>query len=556
MLTEQAKRIFQKYLRRDINGNVIESVETSFERVAMAIATYDYHPGKFYPFLHRVMHNLEWVPNRPAWFGAGRTGLTSACTFFEMEDSFIDGADSIVNTLKKALSAQQLGSGVGWGVSNLRPPGDIVRSTGGRATGPLEFIKSFVPILKTVQQGGYLQGANNVALHSDYPDQKELLRFINAKLDENSLSVFNTNLLVTDSFMENPDPVVWNALIHAMWVNGGIGVQFIDTANRHNAIPGYGPLQGTNPCSEFFLFSSESCQPGYINMTKFVKQGKVNWDKLAKTVRIATRAMDDLIDANHYIPSVPEMSRIAKQTRRMGNGITGFADMLVLMGIKYGSDESVDLVGQLYEFILYHSMLESEKLAVERGAFPLFEDSIYAYGEWEKPRPWNKEHYDFNRPYLDWEIVERHLPDGIRNCGFTVAAPSSFGSQTMSTEGYGIEPIFAPGYVRNFGDGSQAIEGTALTRYPAFVAAHELNIVEHLSIVASAQAFITESISKTVNMPYDATEADVEFAVSYAWENGIKNIIVYRAQSREEEPLVACKECSKVPEDEIVFQVL
>lgn len=552
MLSEQAQTIFRKYLRKDHRGELAEDIRTSFARVAMGIAAYDYDPPEFYPQLLDVMLNLQFVPNRPAWYGIGRNyGFTSACTFLEMEDSLINGDQAIMRTLFNAVAIQQAGGGVGWDVSRVRPAGSIVQSTGGKATGPLGFIQGFSPVLKTVEQGGYLMGANNVGLRVDYPDRDEVLRFIRAKMGEFELTQFNTNLVVTDAFMRDPDPEIWEALIDAMWTNGGIGVQFIDTANKHNAIPGFGELKGTNPCSEFWLFHGESCQPGYVNMNQILREDKtIDWEHLAHIMHVATRAMDNLIDANRYIPAVPILEKMAKATRRMGIGPTGFADLLVKMGIRYGSREALELVGQVMEFMLYIAMRTSINLARERGPFPLFDKSIYKSGQWQPPKPLHyASQHEFGRPTLDWQSVTRAVPGGVRNCGFTVIAPSSFGSQTMMTEGYGIEPIFAPTYQRNYGDGSQDETVTELASYPAFVAAHEVQPLAHVQMVAAAQRFVTESISKTVNMPYEATREAVANVVQTAWSLGCKNITVYRAQSRTEEALVPCTECQVMPED-------
>lgn len=548
-MTDTAEAIFKKYLRKSHTGELVEDVEMSFWRVAMGIACYDHNPPEFMVELLGAMLDLKFLPNRPAWYGIGRNyGFTSACTFLEMADSLVSGDRSIMQTLFNATAIQQAGGGVGWGISNLRPAGSIVRSTGGKATGPLGFIQGFGPALKNVEQGGYLMGANNVGLRVDYLDKGEVLRFIRAKTGEFDLTQFNTNLIVTDEFMSNPDPEIWDMLIEAMWINGGIGVQFVDTANHFNAIPGYGPLLGTNPCSEFWLFHGESCQPGYIDMNRVLVDGNIDWNEFARIIRIAIRAMDNLIDANRYLPSVPILEQMAKATRRMGVGPTGFADILIKMGIRYGSCESVDLVGQIEEFMLYHAMLESLRLADERGAFPLFDKSVYASRAWQVPDPLYAYSHGFGRPTLDWSRVIDGLPAGIRNCGFTVVAPSSFGSQTMSTQGYAIEPIFADGYTRNFSDGSTQREGDGLTAYPAFIAAHDVTPFQHVEMAAAAQRFVTESVSKTVNMPFSATREDVAAVVRTAWEMGCKNIIIYRAQSRTEEPLVACNECQELPD--------
>lgn len=545
-----AERIFQKYLRRGVDGEPIETIEESFARVAMGITVHDYSPAKFYPDLWTIMMNLEFVPNRPAWFGIGRPfGFTSACTFLNVDDSL----QSIMDTLSSAVFIQQAGGGVGWGVSDIRAAGSYVSSTGGRATGPVGFIQAFNGTLKQVQQGGWMMGANNVSLSVDHPD---IEAFIDTKKNAANLDQFNTNILITDDFIKKssfprrPEAGLMDKIIDAMWENGGLGVQFVDIANRHNTIPCYGPLQGTNPCSEFWLFDGESCQPGYINMVKMLDEdNRIDWVKLAKSASIGTRCMDNLIDANRYIASVPRLKKMAHATRRMGIGPTGLADMLILMGIRYGSPKALSLVGQVIEWILYHSMAESVRLAEERGPFPLVEKSVFSSSNftWEPPEPLILNLFEFSRPSLDWPWLTALIKrNGIRNCGHTVIAPSSFGSQTMGTEGYGIEPIFAAQYDHQRGDGERDQVGSGLSDHPAFIAAHQVPPLEHVQMVAAAQRFTTESISKTVNMPFEATREDVADVVRLAWEMALKNVIIYRSASRDEEVLTPCVECAEV----------
>lgn len=544
MLKNQAAiDIFQRYLRRDAHGQPCETILQSFERVAWNIAAFDRHPHEFYPVLRDVMFALDWVPNRPAWYGLGMGGLTSACTFFAMEDSLIDGPRSIMHMLHNAIACQQAGTGVGWDVSELRPAGSVVHSSGGRATGPVGFIQGIDPLLAQVSQGGRMMGANNVALDVHHPD---ILAFINMKLNDNAITLFNTNVLLDDAFMCNPNQEVFEALVYAMWKNGGVGVQFSDTANRANALPGYGRLRGTNPCGEFWMFHGESCQPSYINLAHMVVDGAFDWGTLQDVVAIAVRAMDNLIDANGYLPSVPILRYMARATRRMGIGPTGLADALILLGLRYGDPASLDFAAQVMEFILYHALRASADLADERGSFPLFQYSTYARGEWHVPVSEYGLKFDFNRPPLDWDIMPTRLMHGIRHCGVTVIAPSSFGSQTMSTEGYGCEPIFAPNYVRNHGDGSAHDTASGLATHPAFVAAHEVTPEEHIAMLAALFPFVTESISKTVNLPHTATVSDVAAIVMQAYWKGLKSITVYRAASREREALVItpCIECS------------
>lgn len=552
MLTSKAREIFQLYLKRSPSGEVIETIEQSFERVAYSIAAYDEHPRQFGAELLSAMKRLDLLPNRPAWFGLGRpTGMTSACTMLDMSDDLARERDGIGHTLLDILRIQQAGSGVGLRLDRLRPRGAWISRTGGRSTGPCGFLKGFNGLLRTVQQGGYLQGANNAAMLVSHPDIRE---FVSLKLDENALDQYNTNIFLTDEFLQavesNEDfdlawgGKVWSMvsarelfgeLCYAMWINGGIGVQFYDTVQKYNAIPGYGELVVSNPCGEFFGFDRESCCPSYINLARFVSGKVIDWEGLAYIARLSTRMLDSLIDANKYIPAVPLLEKMAKLTRRAGTGITGLADMLILLGLHYDSEDARGMAARVMEWILYNCMQESMQLAESRGSFPLFKQSVYSSG-------WRSMGHE--RPLVDWPDPS----EGIRNCGLTVIAPGSFGSQTMGTEGFGCEPIFASTYARTLSHTENQSYISKLSDEPSFVTALELLPSAHIEMVASLQSFVTESISKTVNVPFETTEGEIADLIMDAWRLGLKGFIVYRMGSRDTE--VLCPACQVVQGEE------
>jgi len=566
MLSPSAAKVFERYLIRDAEGNIAETIEDSFRRVAWGIAKEDEQPQLFYEKLLAAMMGLELVPNRPAWFGIGRpTGFTSACTVIDIQDDLGREEGSIMDSLHSISMIQQQGGGVGQNWSRLRPKGAIISRTGGKSTGPVGFLRAFNAVLKTIQQGGMLQGANNAAMIVSHPD---ILEFIRLKLDEYSLDQYNTNVMLTDEFLDAAEQDGWFDLIHggkvygtvkareildelvnAIWTNGGIGVQFWDAFQRGNTVPGLGSLVSTNPCSEIIGFSFECCNLGYINLSKMVSGGKVDWNSLERLTQLGIHMLDNLIEANKYIPEVPRLERQAKLTRRLGLSVTGLADMLIDLGLVYGSPESLELAGQVMEFVTYHAMTESVNLAKGRGSFPAIDKSIFARDSFGfvSPTPLYRFTGGFDRPFLDWDkLIDMMRIYGLRNCGVTAIAPGSFGSETMETEGYGSEPIFSANYKRNRKDcddewWSQE-KHSGLRDSPVFITAMDVSPTNHLLMQAALQRFVTEGISKTVNLPEDTPKEELGKLITLAWKLGIKGVTFYRANSRQTEVL-ECSQC-------------
>jgi len=569
VLSPSASKVFQKYLIRDGEGKVTETIEESFQRVAWNIAQEDEQPAVFYQKLLSAMMGLELVPNRPAWFGLGRpTGLTSACTVIDIQDDLGREEGSILHSLRDIGMIQQAGGGVGQNWSRLRPKGSIISRTGGKSTGPLGFLKAYNEFLKTIQQGGMLQGANNAAMIVTHPD---IVEFIRLKLDENALTQYNTNVMLTDDFMqavitntdfdlEFNDKVystvkatdLFDELTNAIWVNGGVGVQFYGNVQRGSTIPGLGTLDISNPCNEFFMLDKESCCLVYINLGKVVVDGRIDWVKLEYLARLSTVAADLLIEANGYLPEVPRLEEQAKLTRRIGISDTGLADMLINLGVVYGTEESFDIAGQVQEFIMYHAMDESVNLAQEYGSFPAIDKSIFTKDSFTftAPEPISPFIVNLDRPLVNWErLIGRIKEHGIRNCGVTAIAPGSFASDTMGTEGYGCEPIFASEYKRNRKDSEDEWwsqdNHSSLKDSPVFIAAHDVAPNDHLMMVAALQRFVTESISKTVNLPSETTGDEIGELIKRAWLLGVKGAAFYRGGSRDVEVL-ECKQCQIV----------
>ncbi|MDP2846297.1 MAG: adenosylcobalamin-dependent ribonucleoside-diphosphate reductase, partial [Candidatus Methanoperedens sp.] len=381
---------------------------------------------------------LDFLPNTPTLMNAGTDlGQLSACFVIPVEDSLV----GIFDAVKHMAIIQQSGGGTGFSFSRLRPSGDIVKSTKGVASGPVTFMRVFDTTTDVIKQGGKRRGANMGILRADHPD---IIEFITAKTKEGFLTNFNISVAVDDKFMKavledgvyelinprNREVVrkvrardIWNLIITMAWRTGDPGVVFIDEINRHNPTPQVGEMESTNPCGELPLLPYESCNLGSINLAKMVKNGSIDWEKLEKNITIGVRFLDNIIDVNKY--PIAEIEAITRANRKIGLGVMGFADMLVHLGIPYDSEEALKTGEETMRFLEEKSHAASEKLAIERGAFPNFEGSIY-----KTP---------------------------IRNSTVTTVAPTGTISIIAGCSS-GIEPLFAVSFVRNVMEGTKLLE--------------------------------------------------------------------------------------------------
>ncbi|MCX6027284.1 MAG: ribonucleoside-diphosphate reductase, adenosylcobalamin-dependent, partial [Chloroflexi bacterium] len=311
---------------------------------------------------------------------------------------------------------------------------------------------------------------------------------------------------------------LFQKIVHQAHHNGEPGVLFLDAANRSNPVPHLYPLEATNPCGEQWLGPYENCCLGSVNLAQHLAPDhRVDWQKLRESVALSTRFLDDVVTANAYVPAVPQLKQAADQARRIGLGIMGLADLMYHVGIRYGSEEGQEFASQVVEFIRYHTLATSIELSRARGAFPAISGSIYDSNNfsWSAPRPIVPHIHDWGRPQLDWASLEKDLHrDGVRNAAQCTIAPTGTIATVAGCEGYGCEPVFALAYVRHVNDNGQSAE-------------------EHVRMQAAMQAFVDNSLSKTINFPPAASQEDVAKAYLLAWELGCKGITVYVTGSRE-----------------------
>lgn len=605
-LSRNGLKVFRRrYVRKGPDGEPVETVEGVFRRVASHIAAVEDELGgdseEAEATFFDLMTELRFLPNSPTFTGAG-TPLSqlAACFVLPISDDMGRKRDGIFQTLRDMALIQQTGGGTGFSFSNLRPKGARVSSSGGAATGPVGFMQVYDTASEIISQGGARRGANMAVLDIDHPD---IRTFIHCKSNEYAITNFNVSVGLTDEFMQtladdgtidlvNPqDGETWETvpartlfeeIVDAAYRNGEPGLLFLDTANRDNPTPHLGRYEATNPCGEQPLLPYENCCLGSINLAGHVRRtgegpGTLDWEKLARTVAQAVRFLDDVIDANGYVPAVPELEEAAHRTRRIGLGIAGLGDVLFQLRVRYGSEAGRELAGQIMGFIRYHAIRTSVELARVRGPFPTIKGSVYDPDTltWEPPEPVEPfRHGDrWGRPPLDWDelrsAIKRH---GIRNATQTTIAPTGTRSTIAGIEAYGCEPVFALAYVRHMNDNGEdvelgytsplfreALEEAGLddeTRERVleevaisgscqhvedvpeeirrvFVVAQDIPAEEHVRMQAALQAFVDASISKTINFPADATPDDVTDAFQLAWEIGCKGLTVYVTGSRE-----------------------
>ncbi len=482
-----------------------------------------------------------------------RLGQLSACFVLPVEDSI----EGIFTTLKHMALIHQSGGGTGFSFSKLRPAGDIVGSTKGIASGPVSFMTIYDAATNVIKQGGRRRGANMAILDVTHPD---ILKFIEVKSREGILTNFNISVAVPDEFMEavekdsdyslvNPRNGkveeklrarhVFDLAVANAWRTGDPGLVFIDEINRHNPTPKVGEIQSTNPCGEQPLLPYESCNLGSINLAKMVKDDDLDWEKLRKATRTAVHFLDNVVDANKY--PIPEIAETTRANRKIGLGVMGFADVLIQMGIPYNSEKALDMAEKVMRFIGEEATRKSAEIGEKRGSFPNFRGSL-----------WEEKGYG-----------------AMRNSTVTTVAPTGTISIIAGCSS-GIEPIFAVAFVRNVMEGTKLLEvqptferiarekgfysrelmlkiaktGSiqSLEEIPkevrrVFVTALDISPEWHVKMQGAFQKYVDNAVSKTVNLPPDATVDDVRRIYRLAYKLKCKGITVYRYGSKKEQVL-------------------
>ncbi|MFC1866727.1 vitamin B12-dependent ribonucleotide reductase [Thermodesulfobacteriota bacterium] len=565
LLSDNAKKVLKKrYLKKDSSGRVIESPEQMFRRVARHIARAEKKHGnessvdKVGDTFYRMMTEFKFLPNSPTLMNAGRRlGQLAACFVLPVEDSM----EGIFDALKNAALIHKSGGGTGFSFSRLRPQKSRVGTTGGVASGPISFMRIFNTATEQVKQGGTRRGANMGILRVDHPD---IVDFIYCKRDNQELNNFNISVAVTDVFMEavkegrNYDLIdprdkrkvdeahsseVYNALLKQAWDNGDPGIVFLDRINVDNPTPAIGEIESTNPCGEQPLLPLEACNLGSINLAKYVREDNegpaIDYETLKDLIWWSVRFLDNTIDMSRY--PLPEIDEMVKGNRKIGLGIMGFADMLFQLKVPYNSERALEIAEEVMGFIQKESHDASLCLAEERCVFPNYEKSVFKDREGQT----------------------------FRNATTTTIAPTGTLSIIAGCSS-GIEPLFALSFIRRVMDNDVLVEVNPYFEKVAkergfyshelmdriskkgsimeikeipedvrevFVTAHDVTPEWHIRMQAAFQNHTDNAVSKTVNLPMDATIDDVSKVYTLAYELGCKGVTIYRDGSKENQVL-------------------
>ena len=550
-----------RYLLRNDNGEITETPNQLFRRVAAVVAAAEKRfrktkssASKMEERFYTAMNRTEFLPNSPTLMNAGTSmGQLSACFVLPVDDSI----NSIFTALTNMARIHQTGGGTGFNFSSLRPRNDLIKTTKGFASGPVSFMRIFDTATGVIVQGGRRRGANMGILRCDHPD---IMDFIEAKTDQSSFANFNLSVAITDKFMAAlnknrkfslvnprtqktarslPAREIFDCIARSAGQTGDPGLVFIDRINRCNPTPSLGPIEATNPCGELPLLPYESCNLGSINLVRTIKNNSIDWNKLKELVWLGVRFLDNVIEVNNYI--LPETEKITKGNRKIGLGIMGFADMLLLLGIPYNSPAAVRQAKTIMRFISREAGYASGALARDRGVFPNFKYSIY---DKKQPR---------------------------RNATCTTIAPTGTISIIAGCSS-GIEPIFGISYTRRIIDGPrlsyqnpyfvtaarknkfysralmQAIarKGTAknikqvpLAIRALFATALDISPQQQLLIQTAFQKYVDNSVSKTINLRPGAGITHIKKIYREAYKLRCKGITVYRQGTRKGQILLS-----------------
>ena len=567
-LSDNARVILEKrYLRKDDTGNSIETPEGLFQRVSSAVAAAEEEgiramwQSRFY----NLIASLKFLPNSPTLVNAGTgRGCLSACFVVSPGDEM----ESIMQVAHDAAMIEKWGGGIGFGFSKLRPKRDVISTTHGQACGPIAVMKLYSAVGATLTQGAFRLGAHMGQLRDSHPDIRE---FIHCKDGDDALQNFNISVQITDAFMKAveegsdwdlvsprdrgdgpinevvdtvPAREIWNEIVESAWKTGDPGVVFIDRVWETAPNPQLGLIETSNPCGEEFLENYGNCCLGSIDLYKHVGTTGFDWEDLERTVRTAVRFLDDVIEVNTF--PLDKLREVNLATRRIGLGVMGWADALVKLSVPYDSDEALELTDKVAGFIKDTAWDESARVAEERGPFPEYERSA---------------------------LKERGLPP-VRNSSVVTIAPTGTISRLAGCSS-GIEPHFAVAWWSNVlwedheGTSSRLLDAPAsvwealgetlgddnsvrqvlsqladngedterilqenVLDAASFRTSMAISPEAHVRMQAAWQKHVTNSVSKTINLPNSATTEDVADAYRLAWETGCKAVTVYRDGSK------------------------
>lgn len=549
-LTDNARAVLERrYLLRDDGGTLRESPDGLWRRVATALAGAE-PPGERGRWAERLegrMSALELLPNSPTLMNAGRDrGQLAACFVLPVHDDLA----SIFDALKWAALIHQSGGGTGFSFSRLRPKGDLVRTTHGVASGPVSFIRVFDAATETIKQGGVRRGANMAVLAVEHPD---VLEFVEAKRGR-GLENFNISVAASDAFMQAaqrgapfqlrhpstgapagvlPARELLERIAAAAWASGEPGLVFLDRVEAANPTPDLARFEAVNPCGEQPLLPFEACTLGSINLGLFARGASVDWERLGGCVRDGVRMLDDVLAVNAW--PLPQIAAVSERNRKIGLGVMGWADLLVKVGVAYDDPAALALADEVMRFVQAEAHAASEALAVERGPFPGFATSALARAG-QRPR---------------------------RHATVTTIAPTGTLSVIAGCSS-GIEPLFAVAYVRHALGGvsleeehpdllsrlralgaegavprilangrARGVPGVPAEIQRVFATAHDVAPEAHVRMQAAFQRHVDNGVSKTINLPREATPESVRHAFELAFELGCKGITVYRDGTRE-----------------------
>ena len=573
-LSQNAKTVLERrYLKRDLDGNILEKPADMFKRVADTVAAADFKfddtadiSGLAEQF-YTVMASLEFLPNSPTLMNAGRElGQLSACFVLPVGDSM----EEIFDAVKHTALIHKSGGGTGFSFSRLRPANDVVKSTTGVSSGPLSFMKVFDMATETIKQGGTRRGANMAILRVDHPD---IMDFITCKTDKQQLNNFNISVGLTEVFMEaikqdenynliNPRDgeivgtlnarAVFEKIVAQAWENGEPGIVFLDRLNRDNPTSHVGEIESTNPCGEQPLLPYESCNLGSINLGKMVRDGAIDWEHLKTVIQSGVHFLDNVVEVNRY--PLPEIAQMTMGNRKIGLGVMGWADMLIQLQIPYDTEDATELAENVMKFINDEAHAASRQLAEQRGPFPNFPGSVF----------------------------EKSGDAPIRNATVTTIAPTGTLS-IIANASSGVEPLFAVSYIRQVMDDDVLVEVHPLFEEIAkagdfytpelmeqiavsgrvrdnaeipeavrriFATAHDISPEMHIRMQAAFQKHTDNAVSKTVNFSKKATIDDVGSVFELAWQLGCKGVTIYRDGSRDKQVLSTRPASDAVTPDE------